>query len=225
MPGLSSPGGPSHQALEDIALMRALPNMAVLDLSDASEIEQAVALAANRPGPVYLRLKRGEIPKIFSSDHRLEFGRTHLLRQGRDVTIIASGMMVPAALVAADVLEKNRVSVTVVNSPSIKPFDSETVVAAVRGKKVAISVENHSVIGGLGSAVAEAMTDAGVGVPLRRIGIQDVFGESGSREFLFEKYGLDVSAILRTAWASLGRTEAVPQAPVVESKPGLYSPV
>jgi transketolase len=225
MPGLSSPGGPSHQALEDIALMRALPNMAVLDLADATEIEQAAALAADRKGPVYLRLKRGEIPVIFGPGHTLEFGRAHVLSEGEDVAIVASGMMVPSALVAADVLQSNGLSVTLVNSPSIKPLDVDTIVGAARRSRVVITAENHSVIGGLGSAVAEAMAEAGVSGKLRRIGVQDVFAESGSREFLFEKYGLDVSAILRAVWSALGRRDPVPPAPAIVSTPGTYSPV
>jgi transketolase len=225
MPGLSSPGGPSHQAVEDMALMRALPNMAVLDLADATEITHAVALAADRPGPVYLRLKRGEIPNIFPDSHRLAFGRAQILAEGDDVAIVASGMMVPAALVAADVLERHGISVTVVNSPSIKPLDVRTIGAAAGRSRLVITAENHSVIGGLGSAVAEAMAEAGVAAKLRRIGIQDVFAESGSREYLFEKYGLDVAAILRAAWSGLGRTDAVPMPPPVSSTPGTYSPV
>ncbi len=109
MPGLSSPGGPSHQAIDDIALMRALPNMCVLDLADASEIAQAVELAAQWRGPVYLRLKRGEIPCVFGEGHVLELGRAHHLRAGDEVVIVASGMMVPSALVSAEVLSQHGV--------------------------------------------------------------------------------------------------------------------
>ncbi len=141
------------------------------------------------------------------------------------MAIVASGMMVPAALVAADVLEDHGITVTVVNSPSIKPLDVQTIVAAARRARLVITAENHSVIGGLGSAVAEAMAEAGVATRLRRIGIPDMFAESGSREFLFEKYGLDVAAILRSVWLGLGRADAVPTPPPVCSTPGTYSPV
>jgi transketolase len=225
MPGLSSPGGPSHQAIEDIALMRALPNMTVLDLADATEITQAVAIAVDHAGPVYLRLKRGEIPRIFDENHRLKLGRAHVLQQGKDVALVASGMMVPSALAAARVLAEHGISVAIVNSPVIKPLDAGTILSTARGCRLVVTIENHSIIGGLGSAVAEVMAEAGVGTPLRRIGIKDVFAESGSREFLFQKYGLDVSRVVEVVWSSLGRREPMPQIPVLPSSPGTYAPV
>lgn len=225
MPGISSPGGPSHQAIDDIALMRALPNMTVLDLSDAGEIEQAVSIAADIQGPVYLRLKRGEIPVIFEQDHVLDGRHAHLLMSGSDVCIIASGMMVPAALAAASVLQQSGVSVAVVNSPVVKPLDEQTVVRAAREVRAVVTAENHSIVGGLGSAVAEALTTAGLGVPLRRIGLKDTFAESGSREYLFEKYGLSVQAIVEAAWEAVRPGTAAPVAPTPVSEPGMYCPV
>ena len=225
MPGLSSPGGPSHQAIEDMALMRALPNMAVLDLADASEIRQAVTIAADRKGPVYLRLKRGEIPRIFDDNHKLEFGRAHILSEGADVTIVASGMMVPAAIVAASTLEQHGISAGVVNSPSIKPLDSDTILKTARGSRLVLTAENHSIIGGLGSAVAEAMAEAGVAVPLRRIGIADTFAESGSREHLFTKYDLDIAAIMRAVWAGLALGGEPPRVLLNTTSADEYAPV
>ncbi len=225
MPGLSSPGGPSHQAIEDIALMRSLPNMKVLDLADATEISQAVALAADEPGPVYLRLKRGEIPAIFGPGHRLSLRRAHVLQSGSDIAIVASGMMVPAALVAADVLGRHGISVAIVNTPVIKPLDTETIVSVLGGVRSAIVAENHSVIGGLGSAVAECVADHGLGVRLRRIGVADTFAESGSREYLFKKYGLGVDDIVGAAWDLLGLTSPRPESVELPSSPGAYAPV
>jgi transketolase len=225
MPGLSSPGGPSHQAIDDIALMRALPNMTVIDLADATEITQAVGEVAAHQGPVYLRLKRGEIPLIFDETHRFSLRRAQVLVRGRDVCIVASGMMVPAALLAAQTLDENGVSATVVNSPVVKPLDVETVVSAARHARVVISAENHSIIGGLGSAVAEALAEAGVGVPLRRIGIEDVFAESGSREFLFDKYKLGVQSIVEAGWTQLATGRPVPKAAEIATTPGSYAPV
>jgi transketolase len=208
-----------------MALMRALPNMAVLDLADASEIRQAVTIAADRKGPVYLRLKRGEIPRIFDDNHQLEFGLAHILSEGSDVTIVASGMLVPAALVAAATLEQHGLSVGVVNSPSIKPLDSDTVVNAARGSRLIVTAENHSIIGGLGSAVAEAMAEAGLAVPLRRIGIADTFAESGSREHLFAKYDLDIAAILRAVWAGLALEGDPPRILLDRASADEYAPV
>lgn len=227
MPGLSSPGGPSHQAIEDVALMRALPNMTVVEPADAAEVAQAVAAVAGHPGPVYLRLKRGENPLIFDDTHRLELGSAQVLRgaEGCDVCIIAAGMMIPMALAAAATLVDNGVPAAVVNVPVIKPLDAATVVAAARRSRIVITAENHTIVGGLGSAVAETLAEAGVAVPLRRVGIADVFAESGSREFLFGKYGLSTQAIIDAAWRGLAINAPTPAATVVEASEGAYAPV
>jgi transketolase len=227
MPGLSSPGGPSHQAIEDVALMRALPNMAVVEPADAVETDQVVAAIADHPGPVYLRLKRGEIPRIFDDDHRLDLSRAQLLLggEGAEACIVASGMMIPAALAAARTLEQNGVSASVLNVPVIKPLDGATVTGAARQSRIVITAENHTVVGGLGSAVAEAMAEAGLAVPLRRVGIADVFAESGSREYLFNRYGLGTQHIVDAAWRGLAINRPTPKAPVLETTPGAYAPV
>jgi transketolase len=225
MPGLSSPGGPSHQAIDDIALMRALPNMTVVDLADATEIEQAVRAVAERRGPVYLRLKRGEIPVIFGPDHRFTLERAHIVSEGADACIVASGMMVPTAIAAAETLGQHGIAVAVVNVPVIKPLDKVTVLGVARNVRVVVTAENHSVIGGLGSAVAEAMSEAGLGVSLWRIGIRDVFGESGSLEYLFERYGLSVQSMVDAVWGRLRRGTSAPVAPKTPEIPGAYAPV
>jgi transketolase len=227
MPGLSSPGGPSHQAIEDVALMRALPNMTVIDPADALEITQAVTAVADHQGPVYLRLKRGEIPLIFDDNHHFNLGKAQVISGGQhsDVCIIGAGMMIPAALAAARALEDNGISATVINAPVIKPFDNATIVTAVRKSRIVITAENHTIVGGLGSAVAEAIAEAGVAAPLHRVGIQDVFAESGSREFLFSRYGLGTQNIVDAAWRGLAINRPVPVAPVLETAPGAYAPV
>jgi len=227
MPGLSSPGGPSHQAIEDVALMRALPNMTVVDPADATEVTQSVAAVVDHPGPVYLRLKRGENPVIFADDHKLDLTKAQVLKgtQRSDVCIIAAGMMIPAALAAANTLEQNGLSTTVINTPVIKPLDAQTIVAAARQSRIVITAENHTVVGGLGSAVAETLAEAAVGVSLRRIGIADVFAESGSREFLFNRYGLSTQHIVAAAWNGLAINRQVPVAPPVETPAGTYAPV
>ena len=150
MPGLSSPGGPSHQAIEDVALMRALPNMTVIDPADALEITQAVTAVADHQGPVYLRLKRGEIPLIFDDDHHFDLGKAQVISGGQhcDVCIIGAGMMIPAALAAAQTLEDNGISAAVINAPVIKPFDDATIVTAAR-KSAWLSRRNRTIIGGL----------------------------------------------------------------------------
>ena len=225
MPGVSSPGGPSHQAIDDVALMRGLPNMTVVDVADAVETEQVVQALADRPGPAYLRLKRGEIPVIFDADHAFSLDRAQVLRAGDDVTIVASGMMLAGALAAAAELEQHGVGATVINAPVIKPFDAETVVQACLATSGVVSAENHSIVGGLGTAVAEALAEAGVGRPLRRVGIEDVFAESGSRPYLFSKYGLGVQRIVDRAWEAASLPGTAPAVAEIETPIGSYSPV
>jgi transketolase len=141
------------------------------------------------------------------------------------VCIIASGMMIPMALAAARTLEDNGLSATVINVPVIKPLDFATVVGAARQSRMVITAENHTIVGGLGSAVAESLAEAGVAAPLHRLGIADVFAESGSRDYLFSKYGLSTQAIIDAAWRGLAINRPVPAAPVMEASPGAYAPV
>jgi len=226
MPGVSTPGGPSHQAIDDVALMRALPNMTVVDVADAVETRQVVPAIADVPGPVYVRLKRGEIPVIFGDSHTLRLGRAEVVLPGTDVALFASGMMLAAALAAARVLGSHGVSVAVVNVPVIKPLDSATVLEAAAGARVVVTAENHSVVGGLGSAVAETIAEAGLGRPLRRVGLRDTFAEGSSdAPFLFKKYGLSTGTLVETIWSVLGRPGPAPLAPAAEAGSGEYSPV
>jgi transketolase len=228
MPGVSTPGGPSHQAIDDVALMRSLPNMTVVDVADAVETRQVVAAIADVPGPVYVRLKRGEIPVIFDDDHVLRLGRACVVSAGTDVALFASGMMLAAALSASRALSGHGVSVSVINVPTIKPLDSAAVLAAAGAVRLVVTAENHSVIGGLGSAVAETMAEAGLGCPLRRIGLRDTFAEGSlDAAYLFSKYGLSTSALIETIWSALGRPGPAPAAPLAAAVPGSgeYSPV
>jgi transketolase len=226
MPGVSSPGGPSHQAIDDVALMRAVPGMTVIDVADAVEVRQVAAAIVDVDGPVYVRLKRGEIPVIFGDDHRLSLDRADVLLRGDDVALFANGMMLAPALAAAALLDRSGVSVSVVNVPVIKPLDVPTVVEVARAARVAVAAENHTIVGGLGSAVAEALAEAGLGRPLRRVGLRDTFAE-GSRcaPYLFDKYGLSTQVIVDAAWAALGRPGRAPIAEITPAQDGEYSPV
>ena len=226
MPGVSSPGGPSHQAIDDVALMRALPNMTVVDVADAVEARQLAAAIADVDGPVYARLKRGEIPVIFGDDHRLRLDRADVLRRGDDVALFASGMMLAPALAAATVLGARGLSVSLVSVPVIKPLDVPTVVSVAAAARVVVTAENHTVIGGLGSAVAEALAEAGLGRPLRRIGLRDTFAEGArTAPYLFDKYGLSTQAIIDAAWTALGNRGRPPAAGITPAEDGEYSPV
>jgi transketolase len=226
MPGLSSPGGPSHQAIEDVALMRAIPNMTVVDAADVTEIRAILPAIAELPGPVYLRLKRGEIPVLFPEPYEFSFGRTQLLRTGSDVLLVSSGMMLPTVLQAADTLSEVGVSVSVASVSVLKPFDSTAIIDAAARVRAVVTIENHSIIGGLGSAVAEALAERGSGTPLRRVGIQDTFAEGArNASYLFEKYGLSTQSVVDTAWKLINPNTSAPLARVLEAEDGEYAPV
>ena len=231
MPGVSTPGGPSHQAIDDVALMRTLPGMTVLDVADAVEVRQVAAAIVDVPGLVYVRLKRGEIPVIFGEDHQLRLDRAEVVVPGDDVTqsdvaLFASGMMLAAALAAARALVDHAVSVSVINVPTVKPLDTATVQAAAAGARVVVTAENHTIIGGLGSAVAETMAEAGLGRPLRRVGLRDTFAEGSlTAAYLFDKYGLSTRTLIETIWSALGRPGPAPGAPAAAAESGEYSPV
>jgi transketolase len=226
MPGISSPGGPSHQAIEDVAIMRALPNMTVMDVADAVEIRQVVQLIVDLPGPVYLRLKRGEIPVIFDDLHDLSLDHAQILEDGEDVALIASGMMLAPALAAAVALAPAGVRASVVHVPVIKPIDGVTIARAAFAAKAVVTAENHSIIGGLGSAVAEVLAEAGLGRKLRRVGLRDTFAEGAQNAtVLFQKYGLTTQHIVDSAWAALSCAGSPPPASTLAAPVGEYAPV
>ncbi len=181
--------GASHQMLEDIALMRALPNMTVIVPADAVEAKKAVRAVAAMDGPAYLRLGRPAVPVVFDSHYDFQIGKAARLRDGKDVAILACGVMIAEALDAAAQLEQEGISALVLNVSTIKPLDEAAVVAAAAQCGCVVTAEEHNVIGGLGSAVAEALARKRP-TPMRFIGVQDTFGESGKPDELLEKYGL-----------------------------------
>lgn len=200
MPGISSPGGASHQAIDDLAMMRATPNMNIIDLGEATEVEQAVSLAAETDGPVYLRLRRGLLPVLFDkTKFRLELSQSYLLRCGHDVGIITSGLMTERALQAAAMLEENGISTSVLHIPSIKPLDDEGILHLASQCKLLLTLDNHSIIGGLGSAVAEVISESGIKVPFHRIGLRDVYGKAASNAYLYRYFGFDPDQIATVA--------------------------
>lgn len=180
--------GASHQCLEDISLMRTLPNMTVINPCDAEEARQAVIAASEFVGPVYLRLGRLAVEEINDKNYKFEIGKGVTLREGKDATIIATGIMVEQALIAAENLAKNGIDVRVINIHTIKPIDKELIMKAAKETKHIVTAEEHNVIGGLGSSVLEAIEDNPV--PVKRVGVEDTFGESGKPADLLKKYGL-----------------------------------
>lgn len=196
LPGVSTLLGVSHQAIEDVAIMRAIPNMLVLEPAGPSQFAAAVQAALDHDGPVYLRMKRPETPPVGPiTPEPMTKGKGQILRDGSDLTIIAAGMTVAEALRAADRLQAEGIHASVVNMASLKPIDAELIVERARATGAIVTAENHTMIGGLGSAVAEVVCDAGIGLPFRRVGLRDCFAEGGSTPYLFQKYGMDATAI------------------------------
>ena len=190
--------GATHQALEDISIMRSLPNMVVLNPADAIETKQCIKVAAEHNGPVYIRLGRSKTPVIFDESYKFEIGKGVELKEGSDVTIIATGIMVGKALKASEELAKSGINARVINISTIKPIDKDIIVKAAKETKGIVTAEEHSIIGGLGSSVAEVVSENHP-TKVIRIGTMDKFGESGDGNDLLEKYGLTVENIVKKA--------------------------
>ncbi len=189
------PDGGSHQMLEDIALMRVLPNMRVLVPADYAAARAAIKLAALTPGPVYVRMGRASVPCVYDEGADFEMGRAYVLREGSDVSIIACGVEIREALLAADMLDAQGISAEVIDAFSVKPLDEETILASAAKTRHVVVAEEHSVIGGLGSAVADLLSRK-LPVPMSFVGMQDVFGKSGEFEELLSYFNLDAAAIV-----------------------------
>lgn len=196
--------GASHQALEDMAIMRSIPNMTVLCPADAYEAFAATKALAEYDGPAYMRMGRADFPVITDEGEPFVIGKARIMRKGTDVTLIGCGQMTALCLKAADMLEADGISAEVLNISSIKPLDSAAVVASVSKTGCCVTAEEHSIIGGLGSAVAEALADS-CPAPLERVGTMDTFGESGKPAELMAKYGLTAEHIADSARKSVSR--------------------
>ena len=187
--------GGSHQSVEDIAIMRAIPGMVVLSPADATETKKMVFAAAEYDGPVYIRMGRLGVPVLFDDNYDFQIGIANTLRDGKDVTIAATGLMVAEALKAAEELEKEGISVRVINVGTIKPLDGETILKAAQETKFIVTAEEHSVIGGLGSAVSEFLSEVHP-TKVKKVGIYDKFGQSGTGEELLQKYELTAEKLI-----------------------------
>ena len=205
--GLTSPNtGATHQMISDLAIMRSIPNLTIVEPADAQEMQQAIAAVVAHRGPVYFRMVRGDIggpcPRVSPDGYAFRLGKAALLREGRDITLIGSGLMVWRCLKAAEVLATEGIEADVINVSTIKPLDAELITTRARHTGAVVTAENHTVLGGLGGAAAEVLSDA-CPVPLRRVGIRDEFGTSGPLEELFPQYGLTVDAVCEAAWSAL----------------------
>ncbi len=211
LPGLTTGYGPSHQAAEDLALMRAMPGMTVIDPCDALEIEQAVPQIAAHPGPVYMRLLRGNVPLLLDEyDYQFELGKAKLLRDGSDLLIISTGLMTMRALEAIDWLKSDRIDAAVLHVPTIKPLDEATILKeASRSGRMVVVAENHTTIGGLGEAVAGVLLRAGVTPSFRQVALPDEYLDAGALPTLHERYGISAEAMARSIKTWLGKDQGL----------------
>lgn len=186
--------GASHQALEDVSLMRGLPNMTVICPGDYVQTRKAVEFASKHNGPVYIRLSRMNVPCVYSEDEEFDINKAVILKEGKDVSIFVTGDLLAEVLKANDILEKNGIDAEIINVPVIKPLDCGAIINSVNKTGLAVTVENHSILGGLGSAVCETLSEKAPHQVLR-IGINDTFGQSGTPNELLKHYGLDAESI------------------------------
>ncbi|HTN49162.1 MAG TPA: transketolase family protein [Burkholderiaceae bacterium] len=200
LPGLTTGYGPSHQATEDLAIFRGMPNLTIIDPCDAVDVEQAVPAMAAHNGPVYMRLPRGQVPVVLDEyNYTFELGKAKLLRDGKDALVISSGFMTMRALETVEKLRADGVDVGVLHVPTIKPLDEETIVReASRSGRLVIVAENHSIVGGLGEAIAGVLLRTGVTPPFRQIALPDAFLDAGALPTLHDKYGISTAAMVRS---------------------------
>lgn len=188
--------GATHQALEDISLMRGLPHMTVIVPADCKECQEAIKYAALHEGPTYIRIPRSNVPDIFDENYSFNIHKAVVVEEGTDVSVFTNGETLAEVLLAAEELKKDNISLEVINIPVVKPLDFQTVIESVKKTKFAITVENHSIIGGLGSAICETLADK-LPSKVYRFGIHDEFGQSGKAEELIEYYGLDSKTLAK----------------------------
>ena len=188
--------GATHQALEDVSLMRGLPNMTVIVPSDCNECEQVIEYAAELEGPVYIRLSRNNLPNIYKNGYKFNPAKANVLKEGKDVTIISNGDILSEVVKAAEILSAKNIDVELISLPVVKPIDSKTIIESAKKTGKVVTVENHSIIGGIGSAVCEVLSE-NYPTKILRIGMNDSFGQSGSPNELLKYYGLDSEGIAK----------------------------
>ncbi len=206
LPGIMTPGGATHQAIEDIGVLRSLPNLTILEVGDATDVESVLDVADAVDGPVYVRMLRGEIPRLFHQSEPMELNQARVLSTGGDITLFSSGICTEEAMRATQALKSRGVGIEHLHISTLKPFSDPVVLdAAVQPRYGVITMENHTTIGGLGSAVAEMMAGEGAGKRLVRIGLNDTFAHGASREYLMREYGLDAMALVRRVEELVGQ--------------------
>lgn len=208
--GLTSPNtGATHQMLQDVAIMRSLPHMTVVEPADAIELSQAIPAVVTHPGPVYFRMVRGDLggpcPRVSPDGYEFRIGQATLLREGKDITLIGSGLMVSRCVQAAETLAREGISADIINVSTLKPLDDRLILERARRTGAVVTAENHTILGGLGGAVAELLGEA-CPIPIRRVGVRDRFGESAPLQDLLPHYGLTAEAVVDAARAAVAAT-------------------
>ncbi|NIM14183.1 MAG: transketolase [Candidatus Aminicenantes bacterium] len=205
LPGITTPGGATHQATDDIAVMRALPNLTILETGDATEVESVLDVAHSIDGPVYVRMLRGEIPRLFDKSEPIRLSQARVLSKGDDITLFTSGICTEEAMRVTHVLQERGVSIQHLHISTLKPFNDPAVLEAIAQSRCGIiTLENHTIIGGLGTCVAEMMAEAGVGKKLIRLGLRDTYAHGASRPYLMREYRIDAMALVEEVEKLLG---------------------
>jgi transketolase len=208
LPGITTPGGITHQAIEDIAVLRSVPNMTLLETGDATEVETVLEVADAIEGPVYVRVLRGLVPRLFTTPFR--FNQLRTLSQGKDVLVLSAGITTEEALRATQALTQAGVGITHLHVSTLKPFARQAFLEALADIHYGVvTLENHTIIGGLGSMVAEILAEEGIAKKLIRLGLQDTFAQGASRPYLMKKYGLDALALIRAIETLLHHTTGI----------------
>jgi transketolase len=218
LPGIMTPGGATHQAIEDISVMRSLPNMTILECGDATDVESVLDVAHAIHGPVYIRILRGEIPRLFPATEPMQFGKARTLSLGKDLVVLSSGICTEEAIRALQALQTEGVSIQHMHITTLKPFDDSSVLEVIEQSKYGvITMENHSIIGGLGTIIAEKIAEAGIGKRLVRIGLKDTFVHGASKRYLMREYDLDALALIATVENILGTNFRIKEAELAEA--------
>ncbi len=225
LPGILTPGGATHQAIEDISVMRSLPNMTILETGDATEVESALDVAYQADGPVYIRVLRGEIPRLFDPTEPMVLGKARRLREGNDLVLISSGICTEEGMRAAAALADKGLRIAHYHISTLKPFHHPEIMEAIAQSRYgAVTFENHSVIGGLGSIVAEEIAEAGLGKKLYRLGIPDTFVHGASKRHLMREYGLDAMELIARVEGIVGERFFIQEDSLAETYiPALHS--
>ena len=199
LPGITTPGGVSHQAIDDIAVLRGLPNMTILETGDATDVESVLDVAHNVDGPVYVRMVRKEIPRLFPAHQRMELDKARVVREGSDVTLVTAGITTEEAMRASAALEARGVSIEHLHVTTLKPFsDPQIAESCAKAKYGVVTLENHTTMGGLGTCVADLMAEHGVGNRLTKLGLFDTYAHGASRDYLMKEYHLDAMSLVES---------------------------